>query len=295
MKYCSAGFRLAAFICICTMFSVTGCGADSNQSEITESITARKNSGEADSISGVDIAIDTLDSPETDSVNVAAESQAAPEMDSVNVVAEQKSGSNTAGQEGGLVTDAETLQAVLDIAEQSADQIVLEYADFTTEEFLAEIAAVYQIAHDNGYIYGDSKTMPPCEDGIISCDRLIARALWNLGMTDQPENGMNVGNEVAYLTTHGFALVMDQSQLKPGDIVMQDNGVGGIPNWRWHTFVLVSYDSETTMCEKYDCGHFTPEGKDRISSVQPFVCPLADYGIQRRFVCGFHLRQKPED
>ena len=161
------------------------------------------------------------------------------------------------------------------------DQTVLEYADFTSEEFLEEVASVYQIAHDNGYVYGDSQTTPPCEDGIISCDRLIARALWNLGMNDQPDKGMNVGKEPWYLTTHGFEIVTDQSQLQSGDIVLQDNGISGIPNWQWHTFVLVSYDPETTMCEKYDCGHFTPEGEDRISSEQPFTCPLADYGSQR--------------
>lgn len=295
MKYCGAEFRLSVLICIYTLLFMTGCGAGGNQSGITESIIAQKDRRETDSNSDAEITTAMPSSSEMDSVISAAVTHVFPEMDSTTVAAEQESDTDSVGQAGGLVTDAETLQAVINIAEQSADQTVLEYADFTTEEFLAEVAAVYQIAHDNGYVYGDSKTMPPCEDGIISCDRLIARALWNLGMTDQPENGMNVGKEVAYLTTHGFELVTDQSQLKPGDIVMQDNGVSGIPNWRWHTFVLVSYDPETTMCEKYDCGHFTPEGKDRISSEQPFVCPLADYGIQRRFVCGLRLRQKPED
>lgn len=198
-------------------------------------------------------------------------------------------------EEGVPVTDSVTLQSVLDLAEASKQQTVFEYADFTTEEFLAEVAAVYQMAHEGGFVYGDSKTMPPCEDGVISCDRMIARALWNLGLTDQPQNGMNVGKEVQYLTTHGFELVTDQTKLVSGDIVMQDNGVSGIPNWRWHTFVLVSYDPETTMCEKYDCGHFTPEGADRISSEQPFYCPLADFGAERRFVCGFHLREKPQE
>jgi hypothetical protein len=206
-----------------------------------------------------------------------------------------KSATQTMGEEGGLVTDPSTLQSVLDLAEEWKSQTVFEYADFTAEEFLAEVASVYQTAHSEGFVYGDSKTMPPCEDGFISCDRMIARALWNLGLTDQPDSGMNVGKEVQYLTTHGFELVTDQSKLVSGDIVMQDNGVSGIPNWRWHTFVLVSYDPETTMCEKYDCGHFTPEGEDRISSEQPFYCPLADFGTERRFVCGFHLREKPQE
>ncbi len=261
MKYYSARFRVAAMLCIWSMIFVTGCGVNKSQNEITDSV------------------IDTKDSETSDKTADASTTQ----------------GTDFGiGQEESLITDEATLQIVLNMVENSADQTVLEYVDFTTEEFLAEAAAVYKTAHDNGYVYGDSQTMPPCEDGFISCDRLIARTLWNLGMTDQPAKGMDVGCEVSYLTTHGFEIVTDQSQLSAGDVVMQDNGVSGGPNWKWHTFILVSYDPETTMCEKYDCGHFTPEGKERISSEQPFVCPLADYGSQRRFVCGFHLKQKPE-
>ena len=114
-------------------------------------------------------------------------------------------------------------------------------------------------------------------------------------MTDQPEGGMAIGSEIEFLTSHGFELVTEQKDLQRGDIVIQDNGVGGIPNWKWHTFVLVSYDKETTLCEKYDCGHFTPEGADRISSEQPFSCYLADYKEQRRFVCGFHLKSNYDE
>lgn len=281
MKYCGTGLRAAVLVSVCIMFFVSGCGTSQNRTDMAESLNTSQ-----------EIEMEESASPDAERTE---ESSAAYGMDSGMLPPEETAGLALAGQEGELVTDADTLQAVLDIAESSADQTVVEYAEFTSEEFLAEIEAVYRTAHDNGYVYGDSQTMPPCEDGIISCDRLIARALWNLGMTDQPDKGMNVGKEVWYLTTHGFELVTDQSLLQSGDIVMQDNGVSGIPNWQWHTFVLVSYDPETTMCEKYDCGHFTPEGEDRISSEQPFVCPLADYGSQRRFVCGFHLKQKPAD
>ena len=301
MKCCSAGLRLTAMICIWTMVLVTGCGGNRNQNDVAESVHVSQDNESADSDNeSADSGNESADSDNelADSDNeagIVTGTQADSGTDSVIVPEEQESAPAPVLQEEELITDEDTLSAVLDIVENSADQTVIEYADFTAEEFLAEVAAVYQIAHDNGYTYGDSQTMPPCEDGFISCDRLIARALWNLGMTDQPAKGMSVGNEALYLTTHGFELVTDQSQLSPGDIVMQDNGVSGIPNWRWHTFVLVSYDPETTMCEKYDCGHFTPEGKDRISSEQPFVCPLADYGSQRRFVCGFHLKQKPAE
>lgn len=205
----------------------------------------------------------------------------------VSSVPEQQEADNAA-----YITDVETLEIVKSYVSKEP---IIEYADFTVDEFLESVEAVYHMAHDNGFTYGNSRTLPPCEDGVISCDRLIARALWDLGMTDQPEGGMAIGSEIEYLTSHGFELVTEQKDLQRGDIVIQDNGVGGIPNWKWHTFVLVSYDKETTLCEKYDCGHFTPEGADRISSEQPFSCYLADYKEQRRFVCGFHLKSNYDE
>ena len=306
MRYYSARIKLTAIICVLTMLFMTGCGAGRSQKEIADSVITTKDS-EAEVIADdADVMTETQSAAETESGINQTEEKPETESELIQVEeksetesgldqAEEESDAGSVAQEEELITDPATLQAVLDIVEAAADQTVCEYADFTVEEFLAEVANVYRMAHDNGYVYGDSQTMPPCEDGYISCDRLIARTLWNLGMTDQTYKGMNIGVEAAYLTTHGFEIVTDQSQLRAGDIVMQDNGVSGRPNWKWHTFVLVSYDPETTMCEKYDTGHFTPDGKDRISSEQPFVCPLADYGIQRRFVCGFHLKEKPEE
>ena len=175
---------------------------------------------------------------------------------------------------------------------------VIDYCPFDTEEFIDAVAAVYQTAHDNEYEYGNSNTLPPCEDGFIACDRLIARALWDLGYTDQPHGGMQIASggltEEQFLTTHGFIKINDQYRLMRGDIVLQDDGKDGVPAYTWHTFVLVDYDPETQMCSKYDCGHFTPEGQDRVSSEQPFTCPLADFGDQRRFVCAFRIRSAPE-
>ena len=67
---------------------------------------------------------------------------------------------------------------------------VFEYADFSAEDLVDAVAGVYQMAHDNNFQYGNSVTLPPCEDGFISCERLIARALWDLGITDQPNGGV---------------------------------------------------------------------------------------------------------
>ena len=188
------------------------------------------------------------------------------------------------------MTDGRPVYEYLDPPQDS----VVDYCPFDVEEFVASVASVYQTAHDNGYEYGNSSTLPPCDDGFIACDRLIARALWDLGYTDQPQGGMQIISggmtEEEYLTTHGFIKINDQSKLRRGDIVLQDDGKGGDPKYTWHTFVLVDYDPVTQICSKYDCGHFTPEGIDRVSSEQPFTCPLADFGDQRRFVCAFRIR-----
>ena len=173
---------------------------------------------------------------------------------------------------------------------------VVDYCPFGVEDFIASVASVYRMAHDNGFEYGNSGTLPPCEDGLIACDRLIARALWDLGYTDQPQGGMQIVSgdltEEQYLVTHGFIKINDPSKLMRGDIVLQDDGTDGEPKYTWHTFVLVEYDPVTQICSKYDCGHFTPEGIDRVSSEQPFTCPLADFGDRRRFVCAFRIRSE---
>ncbi len=177
-----------------------------------------------------------------------------------------------------------------DVGSAEPDRKAIGYeTSFTKMDFLKEVSAVYQMAHDNGYVYGDSHGTPPCSDGFISCDRLVARALWNLGLTDQPEGGFIVEQEEDYLMQHGFEKIEKQEELRGGDIVIQRNEEGHLI----HSFVLVFYDPITTECIKYDCGHFTPEGADRISSQQPFYTVLADFP-ERKFYCGFRIKERYE-
>ncbi|HCC04524.1 MAG TPA: hypothetical protein DEP51_06735, partial [Clostridiales bacterium] len=173
---------------------------------------------------------------------------------------------------------------------------------FTTEEFISAVKNVYEMAHNGNFKYGHSTTLPPCEDGIISCDRLIARALWNLGMTDQVQGGMTVGNEDEYLTSHGFENIIKNNQyvqkgdtklsedeyIKPGDIILLDHGnEKEAPTPRWHTFVIVSYtydkENNVAMCTKYDTGQ-----QWRIDSQQPFSVPLFESGYENRNIRGIY-------
>lgn len=130
------------------------------------------------------------------------------------------------------------------------------------DKFLAEAKNVCDTARVEKWNYGDSHTLPPCADKTISCDRMPARALWNLGFTDQRPGGEVVTSLDSYLTKHGWIKVTNMKDIKPGAIV----GVR-YPNHNYidHVFVVESYDPKTGICSKYDTG-----SQERIRTVQPF-------------------------
>lgn len=138
-------------------------------------------------------------------------------------------------------------------------------------------------ARTGGWKYGDSKTLPPCADKIISCDRLIALALYRLGYTDQPKGGITVLNMESYLTKWGFSKITDSSKLTHGDIVlMKANGTSS-PTAAWHAFLCDQFWGVNKIY-KYDCG-----SQMRIQTSQPFAnVPLNEWS-NRTFYCGFRV------
>lgn len=165
----------------------------------------------------------------------------------------------------------------------------------TASSLIAAVAAVYAMAYKGRYRYGDSHGNPPCSDGVISCDRLIARALYNLGYTDQPKgasnksSGITVINMESYLLKWGFTKITDQTKLKPGDIVLFRNA-NTTPNAGWHTFLLVSYTNAGKI-SKYDCG-----SQPRIESVQPFTnVQLNEWPGTRWFYAAFRAPSDSSD
>lgn len=156
------------------------------------------------------------------------------------------------------------------------------------QNFLASVKNVYEMAYYGNYASGNSLSTPPCADGLISGDRLVARALWDLGYVDQPLGGIT--DLISYLPAHGFEVITDKSQLKAGDIVQVTvyDRADGVP---WiATFVLVSYDPVTERCEKYDLTEFTVDGKSRLKSVQPFDTLLEENGNMRVFKYAFRMK-----
>lgn len=157
----------------------------------------------------------------------------------------------------------------------------IDYEDgMNANQLIQATKAVYEMAHNRKFRYGDSHSTPPCDDGVISCDRLVARALWNLGFQDQPGGGITTVNGMGYLERWGLQKITDINKLKAGDIVIFRNN-SLIPNEHWHWFVLTAVNG--SLVSKYDMGE-----QWRIESAQPFVnVPLNQWGGNRAFYCAY--------
>lgn len=178
---------------------------------------------------------------------------------------------------------------------RSEDEIIhsdseIEFSDASpnAQVFLKSVKQVYEMAYNGDYVYGNSKSVPPCADGIISGDRMISRALWDMGYTDQPTGGET--DLSTYLPAHGFDVITDKSQLRAGDIV-QITAYDRPDHQIWtYSFVLVSYDPVTEQCEKYDLTEYTIDGQSRIKCKQPFHALLEENGDKRVFKQAFRIR-----
>lgn len=151
------------------------------------------------------------------------------------------------------------------------------------EVFLNAVARVAEVARTNGWTYGNSGVIPPCSDRFISCDRLVARALFDLGYVDQRVGGEVIDTINGYLVSHGWERVTDRRKIKPGAVVAVRDipmNVGKVS----HVFVVVSYDPNTDLCTKYDTG-----SNERIRAVQPFPnVKLVEWG-HRVFECAWNV------
>jgi len=132
----------------------------------------------------------------------------------------------------------------------------------TVEEFLSSCRNVTETARLYGYVYGSSTASNPTTDGKISCDRLIAKALYDLGFTDQPAGGITCGDADAYLSGWGFERSTSMSAIRRGSILLVKHTWSSYTD---HMFVAASdFDFANMRCDRYDCG-----SNGFIQSVQP--------------------------
>lgn len=144
----------------------------------------------------------------------------------------------------------------------------------------ATVKDVADTARKSGWTYGDSHSQIPCDDSKISCDRLEARALYQMGFRDQRTGGETCGTLDAYLTSNGWTKVMSKSDVKAGSIVAVRKTSH---NYIDHVFYVASYNKTKDTCTKYDTG-----SNERIKTVQPFKnVPLVEWS-DRVFVCAWN-------
>lgn len=165
----------------------------------------------------------------------------------------------------------------------------------TPQKLIDACAAVYKMAHVEGFRYGDSHSLPPCADGVISCDRLIARALWDLGYTDQPQGGITVSSEKwmePYLLKWGFKKILPGNGMKAGDIVVLNKNGQSTPTAEWHTYIAtaVTVSGSVTLVNKYDMG-----SQERIDSIQPQIGVPVNQWANRSVYCIFRCGDEPKE
>lgn len=122
----------------------------------------------------------------------------------------------------------------------------------TVDQFLESCRNVTVTARMRGYRYGDSHAADPTTDGIISCDRLVAKALYDLGYTDQPIGGITCGNADEYLSAWGFERGESMYDIRTGSILLVRHMWASGTD---HMFVAAGpFDFGSMTCDRYDCG-----------------------------------------
>ena len=148
------------------------------------------------------------------------------------------------------------------------------------------VAAVCHMAKAEDWKYGDSHTFPPCADHFVSCDRMIARALWNLGFHDQPKVGSTCGitviNMDEWMRAHGATVITDKTKVKKGDFVLMKKNGSVTPSAEWHAFAMAS-DYGPTI-NKWDLGSQT-----RINLGGYFAGALFDEWSTKEFFAAYRM------
>lgn len=169
----------------------------------------------------------------------------------------------------------------------------IDYGDdkLTRIKIIKAYRAVYEMAHNLGWRYGDSHSVPPCiGDATISCDRLIALAFWILGYQDQPAGGFTVNQSDGrymepYLVRYGLKKNTDPAKCKKSDAVIFRND-RLIPNAGWHAFGLTEF-TNVNKVSKYDLG-----SNERIAAQQPYHnVPLNQWEGSRWFYASFQCEE----
>lgn len=194
---------------------------------------------------------------------------------------QKETGSNSVSSSKYWSRHVACVSMIEDHAEQEGEEV------FNGEYSLLKTSAICAAAKNNGWAYGDSHSQNPCDDCVISCDRLLARSDWDandqlgLGMPSQQSGGYTIFSMEDYYNSTGlFDKITDSSSLKAGDRVLMYKD--GQP---CHAFQIAAFRSESDI-DKYDLG-----SQERINAGGYFVgIPVNEWGDGRTFYAAWRLK-----
>ena len=194
---------------------------------------------------------------------------------------QSQTGSNSVSSQKYWSRHTACVSMIEDLSESEAEIV------FNANYSLAKTAAICAAAKANHWTYGDSHSTYPCDDGVISCDRLLARSdadandQLGLGLPAQPQGGYTCLNMESYYDSTGlFYKISDPTQLQAGDRVLMYKD--GQP---CHAFQIAAYSSESDI-DKYDLG-----SQERINAGGYFTnVPLNEWGDGRTFYAAWRLK-----
>ena len=194
---------------------------------------------------------------------------------------QSQTGSNSVSSQKYWSRHTACVSMIEDHSESEAETV------FNANYSLAKTAAICAAAKANHWTYGDSHSTYPCDDGVISCDRLLARSdadandQLGLGLPAQPQGGYTCLNMESYYDSTGlFYKISDPTQLQAGDRVLMYKD--GQP---CHAFQIAAYRSESDI-DKYDLG-----SQERINAGGYFTnIPVNEWGDGRTFYAAWRLK-----
>lgn len=93
-------------------------------------------------------------------------------------------------------------------------------------DFLTKAKELTNYAKENGFTSGTPETIPPksSENKVMSGDKMVAWTLYEAGYTDQPEDGLSVGDNgdfIEYCESKEWERITDSEEVQAGDIVFE--------------------------------------------------------------------------
>ncbi len=196
------------------------------------------------------------------------------------------------------------------VYDQNGEFIYSKYNEFVSA-LLAASKHITDYIKKEGYTYGSAAKNPAITyynrieeprrgnngEKIVSCDRFVGWALYDVGFTDQPtDGGMYVyGNSSnrdhhlgLFLEKYGWTRIEDSNDIQAGDIVFVRKAYANGEMYGAHVFICAGKTTnQRSQYYRYDCG-----SNDRVNCIgayasyrsgQPFTEGIGEFAYSYRF------------